>query len=98
MRDSFVYFAEAKSVPFGPLKIGRSTNPHSRLGELQTGNWEVLQIIATIRTADASGLERRLHEEFAADRLIGEWFRFSPGLWDRIVELADEFKSEGLDS
>lgn len=60
-------------------KIGFSKNPEKRMGQLQTGNSEVLSIHATIevKPENAALLEKHLHKDIAYKRLKGEWFSLS---------------------
>lgn len=67
--DSWVYFISAKS---GPIKIGKSDDPESRIRSLQTGHYEPLLLIGCVRGGEP--LEREFHRIFAAHRLNGEWF------------------------
>lgn len=71
----------------GRIKIGfTNSDPNKRLKALQTGSPTKLGIIAwhpgTMET------EQRLHQQFHADRLHGEWFDFSD---DLIVHLYQVF-------
>lgn len=67
----------------GPIKIGTTTGLEERLRSLKTAvpNLVVLRVI---EGADRS-LEKRLHRQFEAERVDGEWFRPSPGLLDWIA-------------
>ncbi len=69
---SGVYFAQAASGE-GPVKIGYSGDPAKRLVLFQIGSPVLLAIWAVMPGQPAD--ERRLHEEFAAFRLWGEWFQ-----------------------
>jgi Meiotically up-regulated gene 113/Firmicute plasmid replication protein (RepL) len=53
-------------------KIGYSSNPTSRLIQLQTGNPFPLELISVIE-GDLT-LETKLHNQFVEFRLQGEWF------------------------
>lgn len=66
----FVYFLGRPST--GAVKIGFSNLPERRLGELQTGNDERLDLIGYV--PGSKTLERRLHDYLSASRLMGEWF------------------------
>lgn len=73
-----VYLIQAGET--GPVKIGWAKRPEARLRELQTGNGERLRIL---RLFEGSRIdEARLHAAFAARRLYGEWFDFSPEMLD----------------
>ena len=65
------YFVRCAS---GYVKIGRSCNPEARLRELQAANPEPLVLLHVIE----GDQERRLHRQFAAHRVTGEWFRPTP--------------------
>lgn len=70
-------------VPNGPVKIGRTANTRQRLAELQTASAEQLVIRGVIK----SDVERRLHEQFASKRMVGEWFRCDDELETYMSEL-----------
>jgi len=61
------YFMQMESG--GPIKIGASRDPYSRLVSLQTGLPEKLRIIGC-----CSEPEKDLHLKFMEHRLNGEWF------------------------
>lgn len=77
---SLVYFIQAGHD--GPIKIGRSRSPLTRLQELQTGNAMQLRYCGAVEGGAA--LEQALHEHFASIRLTGEWFTPTPELVDYI--------------
>jgi hypothetical protein len=70
----YIYFIQCG--PF--VKIGRASDPHYRLRELQAGNPEELTLLATV--LDASVLEGAVHDRFKHLRIRGEWFRLEPDL------------------
>ena len=74
----YTYFI-SKGWP-GPIKIGRSKNPPTRMKHLQTGCPERLYLIAWID----GDLEQMLHERFEPECLLGEWFEPSEALLDMI--------------
>lgn len=76
-----VYFAQAG----GRIKIGWSRNVAARITQLQTGNAEPVQLVAT--TPGARSRERQLHDQFAAARVSGEWFEATPELIAYIADL-----------
>ena len=77
-----VYFVQA--VDGGPIKIGISFDPTSRLRSIQTGSHSKLIVIGTIPGGRRK--ERELHERFREFRLNGEWFRAESALLDFICE------------
>lgn len=66
-----IYFIQA--VNGGPIKIGKSSNPESRIKTLQGGNPSELHIIKVIKNVPPIE-EINLHEKFKQYRIIGEWF------------------------
>lgn len=72
MADRVVYFIQAEDG--GPVKIGVATSPATRLANLQVGSISKLVIRSIIETDDAPALERKLHAQFAAAAIRGEWF------------------------
>jgi len=74
---SWIYVIEDEGN--GLLKIGFTTRTKDeRIRELQTGNGSRLRVIASTRGDKA--METYLHERFAADRGLGEWFKRSPAI------------------
>lgn len=61
----------------GKYKIGIAKNPKKRLKQLQTGNPELLTIIETYQTNNASKIEKALHNRYSHLRKEGEWFELS---------------------
>ena len=66
-------------------KIGFSSNPESRLAQLQTGNPFSLELVAEMEGCIND--EKLLHEKFKEFRLNGEWFEY-------IDEIKEYFKIE----
>jgi hypothetical protein len=60
----------------GPVKIGLSGNPEARLIELQTAHFVPLHIVRVL--AGGRGVEKWLHDHFAAHHIRSEWFHFQP--------------------
>lgn len=72
---TYVYFIQQG---FGGIKIGVSENPEARCAHLQTATPKKLRVIAKFvfdSRAQAFGMERDLHAEYAHLRMKGEWFR-----------------------
>ena len=61
----------------GKYKIGIGKNPRKRICQLQTGNSDRLKIIETYESENASRIESTLHNQYAHNRNIGEWFDLS---------------------
>lgn len=78
--SSYIYFIQAGVS--GPVKIGVSNDPFSRLRQLQTGNVENLRILA-IHPGDLE-LEKALHRYFQPHRLKNEWFEPCEELLDLV--------------
>lgn len=76
-RQGYVYLIGVKGDGFG-VKIGYSVKPEARVGELQTGNPRVLQLLASMPGTLED--ERRIHSDFIDDNLVGEWFQPSEAL------------------
>ncbi len=60
----------------GAVKIGHARDVRARLGSLQTGSVDELELLLEL----SGNYERALHSAFLEDRIRGEWFRFSPRL------------------
>jgi hypothetical protein len=65
-----IYFIQQSED--GPIKIGRSCDPESRLKEMQTGNPDPLHILGCC--ADMGDTEQKLHKRFKHIHIQGEWF------------------------
>lgn len=81
-----------RAVESGHLKIGRSRRPNSRLADLQTANWERLEVVFTMpaQTCD----EHEIHRRLAGYKVRGEWYE--PGTpWEatitHVIETAGPF-------
>lgn len=64
----FLYYAQCGDR----LKIGISESPNRRLRNLETGMGRVFDRVWLCKGSRAK--EARLHRQFAAHRLVGEWF------------------------
>lgn len=67
------------ATPNGPLKLGISADPERRVGQLQTGHAERLQLFHSELVANTKArlFERLLHRDIGYRRTIGEWFNLS---------------------
>ena len=72
----------------GPIKIGRASDPSSRMAELQTGNPERLRLIANVCWPPE--IEKCLHKFLDHHRLVGEWFRASEEVLWVVEKMHDE--------
>jgi hypothetical protein len=71
-RTGFIYLV--RNGETNRYKIGISKDVPSRLNTLQTGNPEKLSLIRAFPAIDALELEQELHNYYAAQRVVGEWF------------------------
>ena len=80
-----------QGLPETPVKIGFSAAREiaQRLADLQTGNPCVLRVIAQARAYPRH--ERLAHIVLAQERLIGEWFVWSPRTEAFVLALPDGF-------
>lgn len=74
-RREFVYLLGSK--PLGWYKIGRSTNPRMRRFAIDSVLPFEIELLAVWETDRAVGLERDMHDRCSANRVRGEWFRFT---------------------
>lgn len=79
----YVYGLQPIGKPEGPIKIGFSNKPTTRIEALEPGALgERLQMVFQVEAGETSGealqLERLYHKHFAVCRMNGEWFRFTP--------------------
>ena len=71
-----IYFIQEGET--GPIKIGYSSNPYSRLAAMQTSHAGQLHLIATM--PGTSKKEKELHFFFDDLHIMGEWFSPDPFL------------------
>ena len=84
-----IYFISTNDVADYPIKIGvTGVDFRTRFQTFQTVCPYRLKPIAIIEGDPA--IERVLHDEFAADRLMGEWYRRTDRLMGAIDLLADD--------
>ena len=76
-------------------KIGISSNVHSRLADLQTGNARKLNIIfyETMGKPRAVWCESRLHSALKDYRMEGEWFKLSIEDIKEIINIIYDFST-----
>jgi hypothetical protein len=67
-----VYFIRERRD--GYVKIGVSSEVRRRLSQLQTGSPTDLELMGWLKSRDDYGLESRLHREYGAYKIRGEWF------------------------
>jgi excisionase family DNA binding protein len=67
----------------GLIKIGRAADVATRLGDLQCGSPDILELVGAFPGVQEETL---LHTQFAADRRHGEWFHPSPALLQWIID------------
>lgn len=77
MDERYVYFIRPVGAA-GPIKIGCSWNPETRLQALMSWSPVDLEIVA--RVDGDFDLERRIHGMFAAHHRRQEWFEATPEL------------------
>lgn len=82
--DCFVYFLR-RADGEGPVKIGCSQEPMTRLSTMMGWSPYPLALLATVRGDE--DLERQFHAMFSAQRSHGEWFFPSPELDVALVQL-----------
>lgn len=59
-------------------KIGIAKDVSSRISGIQIGHPDTIELVHTIPTNDMRRAESMLHQEFAAQRVRGEWFGLQP--------------------
>ena len=96
MKQGCVYFFKHKN--WSPIKIGYSSNesPINRFTQFKTYAPFGCQIVGFIKTYEAKELETKLHNQFEAFRLEGEWFSISEDVVYDLIDLhsSDEQKEE----
>ena len=87
-----IYLISNSKSDKGPVKIGYSHHPPSRLKEIQTGNPEKLAIWGSISVKDrlvAKAIEKVIHSHLKANNVQaqGEWFNINVKCGLEILEL-----------
>jgi hypothetical protein len=82
-KKGYIYFAKSGDL----VKIGFASNPHRRVQELGTGNHNEIFLYDSFPSYQAA--EKLLHRRFKADRVRGEWFRFSNDIEEFLEDLFD---------
>lgn len=81
----------------GAIKIGRSSQPAKRLGQIQVGSPHKLRVLLVV--PNQGHIEKQIHRQLAHHRLRygkGEWF--GPDcLWDLPIWLYEMLDLEMLD-
>lgn len=74
--------------PDGPIKIGITDNVKARAKTLSLNCGEEIQVLAVF--PGLGKMEKALHIEFAAERLVGEWFSPVQAILAKIEELKSQ--------
>lgn len=74
--DSVVYFVS--NTKDGPVKVGTTRSPSTRLRSLRTAWYEPIEVHGLVHGGRL--LENHLHEELKKHKLSGEWFERRPAL------------------
>ncbi len=90
---SYVYFIQQGED--GPIKIGKSHDPHERLAQLQTGSAYELRLLGFCVESPGRD-ESSFHEKFAEHHLRGEWFNMRPEIYSEATELGTPNKLEEI--
>lgn len=70
----YVYILKAEN---GLYKIGKSRSPQIRIGQIITASPVKITPCLVYKSTEYHKMERVLHEVFADEREIGEWFRLT---------------------
>jgi len=75
-----VYVYAIKESETGRIKLGISRDPHARLKQMQTGNSQVLEMVAYRKASNRFKDESAIHSKNAQHHIRGEWFAESATL------------------
>jgi len=71
--EGYVYIIQ-KSI--GIVKVGISIHPERRISNLENMNGEkFIKTWISDKVYNSNIIEKRIHDEFAGDRVLGEWFK-----------------------
>jgi len=65
------------------VKIGLADDVQKRIGSLQTGNPNKLEIIGVLQNVERQ-IEKELHQKFICHHILNEWFTFSKDIEEYI--------------
>ena len=88
-KSTYVYFI---SVGSGPIKIGLSDDPHSRLATLQTAHYRKLHLLYTLECAtreEAFQLETAFHRWYGDVHMMNEWIDATPSQIEADIRLLE---------
>lgn len=80
----YIYIIRAN----GLIKIGKSSEPDSRVKQLQTAMPYEIELLFKVQTDDMTWLERETHWALQEHRIRGEWFDVTPEQAQAAIETA----------
>lgn len=86
-----VYFIQAGELPYVKIGFCKSSGTEDRRYQLQIGNPLDLRILG-VKAGGGRSLEEKLHQQFAAHRMRGEWFRLDQEIRQYIATETDNHK------
>ena len=104
LKAGVIYFLRERELggegytPF--CKIGLvagNRTTEQRIKEHQTGNPRLIEEFGSIETNAVSTLETHLHDNYAARRVSGEWFRLEDGEFAAAIAYAQKVSTKILD-
>ncbi len=91
MSEAGQVFIYAIGRPQGPVKIGVSSNPQARVGQIQTGcpfKVTLLHSAALPNRGEAEAQESIIHGVYEDRRIIGEWFKMDREIATEAIDCA----------
>ena len=73
------------------IKIGISTNAHTRLEQIKTANPFQISMVAKWNVKNAHAVEKKIHAKLFERSFSGEWFLVDDTSVDRIKDAIDIF-------
>lgn len=83
--SNYVYLINA--VKTDKFKIGVTVNIKKRIADMQTSCPYRLRLVHACYSSQAYEVEKQLHERFAKQRVILEWFEFTTNEVKAVIEL-----------
>lgn len=88
MRGGFDQCLYVMQADYQLVKVGVSVKPCRRLKELNDGPYKLILdcvwMLRDVSAIQAREVEKAVHTVLAEERIKGEWFRFEPGLYEKI--------------
>lgn len=88
----FIYLLKSEN---GKYKIGRTTQPVSRIKQIQSNTPFKIQLVHLFEVRKARKIEKEIHAIFKEFLIAGEWFELPPSAVREFIRLGNIFSEGG---